>query len=104
MVWNRPDQDQLDDTAEFPAITDLDGPPGWHMVAERGPVDGEVVIEIIELTEDELSGPDESPPRHANQDMEDGHEKPGATRGRYAGTHHHPRKIGATPPSERADN
>ena len=43
----------LDDTQEFPAVTG--DPPGWRVHGEQCS-DGWVVIEIIELTEGELSG------------------------------------------------
>jgi hypothetical protein len=53
MVWNRPDQDQLDDTAEFPAITEADEPDHVRVRAERS-LDGWVEITITELDEGEL--------------------------------------------------
>jgi hypothetical protein len=55
MVWNRPDQDQLEDTVEFPAVAGDDEPDGWRVHGERS-ADGWVTIEIIELAEGELSG------------------------------------------------
>lgn len=46
---------ELDDTAEFPAVTDDGDVPGWKVSSTWSP-DGTVTIEISELTEDELTG------------------------------------------------
>jgi hypothetical protein len=70
-MWQRPDQHlDPDATVEFPAVTG--DPPGWRVHGEQS-ADGWVVIEIIELTEGELSGqpPDaEGVPRDATSGKE----------------------------------